>query len=259
VDCDHAQNLLHPCVDGELDLFRHLEIEHHLMDCTACAAVHERHLELRAALKSDALYHRAPAALRDWLRATPARADRSSAVPRRLARVGFAVAAAAAWVALLVWAFGRTGGLVNSVSPAAERLASELVSSHVRSLMVAHLTDVPSSDRHTVKPWFRGKLDFAPAVSDLSGQAFTLIGGRLDYLGGRPVAALVYQRRQHVINLFIWPVTDMEVGEPGRLSRQGYHLVHWVGAGMSHWAVSDLNEQELQEFADLLRNQQSGS
>jgi anti-sigma factor RsiW len=119
--------------------------------------------------------------------------------------------------------------------------------------MVNHLTDVPSSDQHTVKPWYEGKLDFSPPVVDLGPQGFTLVGGRLDYLAGRPVASLVYQRRQHVINLFVFPdQSDVEGNDS--LVRQGYNIVHWKRSGMTFWAVSDLNMSELQEFSQLLLN-----
>jgi anti-sigma factor RsiW len=141
-------------------------------------------------------------------------------------------------------------GLVVLHQPSADdRLGQELVSSHVRSLMANHALDVISTDQHTVKPWFDGKLDFAPPVKDLAAKEFPLIGGRLDYIGNRAVAALVFQRHKHVINLFIWPDAGKDSAPMSAPARQGYNIIHWSQAGMSCWTVSDLNTQELLEFA----------
>jgi anti-sigma factor RsiW len=156
---------------------------------------------------------------------------------------------------ILVFVLGWQIAGLQSRSSAEDLLVREVLSSHVRSLQVAnHQTDVSSSDQHKVKPWFQGHLDFSPPVKDLSKERFSLVGGRLDYLGDHPVAALVYKRREHFINLFIWPSSSDSAAAPAALSRQGYHLSHWTDAGLIYWAVSDLNQNELEEFVNLIRN-----
>lgn len=141
-----------------------------------------------------------------------------------------------------------------------DTLDAEVVSGHVRALMLDHLTDVASSDHHTVKPWFNGKLDFSPPVPDLARDGFPLLGGRLDYLGGRPVAALAYGRRSHLIDVFVWPAGPREPEQPERsTSRHGYGLIHWSRAGMNYWVVSDLNAMELHQLAGLLQRSDSSA
>lgn len=166
--------------------------------------------------------------------------------------VGWLVLAAS----ILIVAFGAWGlAQILSSGRHPPVLVEELLASHVRSQMLAaHLVDVESSDRHTVKPWFEGKLDYSPEVRDLAGQGFTLVGGRLDYVDHRPVAVLIYQRRKHLINLFSLPATQGSSSPPSAWTSQGYHFLSWSNSGMTYWAVSDLNETELREFVELMRN-----
>jgi anti-sigma factor RsiW len=131
-------------------------------------------------------------------------------------------------------------------------MLQNVIAGHVRSLMVNHLTDVASSDRHTVKPWFEGSLDFSPPVPDLTTQGFPLIGGRLDYLASHPVAALVYRRHQHAINLFIWPITRDTPRQQQHVTRQGYNLITWTTADLAYWAISTLNMAELKTFVSMV-------
>jgi len=249
MSCPETQELLHGYVDGELDLVRSLEMERHFRECPACAIDYENLRGIRSAMSRSLPYFHPPAGLERRLQAR-LRAEigeeqgiRRFAMPWRWA----AVAAALVLTATVTW---RTTLLSPRPS---EMLAEEVVSSHVRSLMAEHLTDVPSSERHTVKPWFSGKLDFSPVVGDFPERGFSLAGGRLDYLSGRSVAALVYHQRQHVINLFVWPAPERPDSEIQATDRQGYHVMHWTKARMNYWAVSDLNSRELQEFADLVR------
>jgi anti-sigma factor RsiW len=158
-----------------------------------------------------------------------------------------AMAACACAALALAFALGRN----SSQATGSDLLAQELVGSHVRSLMANHLADVPSTDQHTVKPWFDGRLDFAPPVRDLAAGGFPLRGGRLDYIGGRPVAALVYQRAKHIIDVFVWPAGAGSMAAPAGAERSGYNVVHWVQDGMNFWAVSDVEANQLRDFAAM--------
>jgi anti-sigma factor RsiW len=244
--CHDALNLLHPYSDGELDLVRQVEIERHLTECAECA-VKEKHLRsLRAAVSSRALYHRAPAALRSRIQLGISPVAPVTHVRRQSP---LQPAAIAAGVLLLIGASATIAMLLSRAGTSADdRIAELVVAGHVRSLQVDHLTDVASTDRHTVKPWFRGKLDFSPQVPDLSTQGYALSGGRLDYLADRPVAALVYVRGLHAINLFTWPAANDDEKAVSELARQGFHIRHWQRSGMTYWAISDLNDQEFDDF-----------
>jgi anti-sigma factor RsiW len=250
VNCRETQTLIHGYIDGELDLVKSLEIEQHLDECPACAQARARLDALRAAIKNSSLHFDAPPSLALRVQSSVRATSQGDRAPRAQPRRLLAVAASVALIVTAGW------GLVHVMSArsAEEFLTQELVASHIRSQMVpSHRFDVPSSDPHTVKPWFEGKLDFSPPVKDLAGQGFPLVGGRLDYLNNRPVAALAYQRRKHSINLFIWPSTSGSEGATTSVTRQGYHLFQWTKSGMTFWAVSDLNERELQEFVRLIQ------
>jgi len=197
--------------------------------------------------KSDleSLYYKAPESL---VRELSKKAQAYSVSSQKSSRLmGFRYAVASLGLLIL-------GGIYHFASSPSfeERTVQEVVSSHVRSMMANHLTDVISTDRHTVKPWFNGKLDFSPKVSDLAQEGFPLVGGRLDYVESRPVAALVYRRDQHVINVLTWPALQ---GEKKSLfqTRQGYNLFQWIDEGMQYWVISDLNANELKEFVERMR------
>jgi anti-sigma factor RsiW len=249
VNCEEIQRVLHGYVDGELDLVRNLEIEQHLQACSVCSGTVNQHLALRSVLRDPGLYQRAPATLEARLRASLPRPRQPRIAFPVLALRLVGVAAALAFVALLGWGAGR----LRSSVPREEMLARAVVAGHIRSLQASHLLDVISDDKHTVKPWFTRQVDFGPTVETLADQGYALLGGRLDYLDDKQAAAVVYQRRKHIINLFMWP-TPSQADEPTRaLTRQGYHLLHWSRAGLTYWVISDLNEQELQQFVELIQ------
>jgi anti-sigma factor RsiW len=259
VSCEEFDTLIHGYLDGELDLLSTLRVEAHLPECVSCARTHERHRALRSAMNSGKLYFKPPNDLAERIHLTLHQANKAEGraspsvwkvrktMPRRTWWPWMSIAATSVVVGAIAW---RLGSVASGPSPE-DLLAQEVLASHVRSLMADHLTDVPSSDQHTVKPWFNGKLDFSPPVKDLSGEGFPLVGGRLDYLKDRPVAVLVYQRRKHFINLFIWP--SAEDSRQKTVTRQGYNLFHWTQSGMTYWTMSDLNQTELQEFVRFVQ------
>jgi len=247
MNCEDYRQLIDAYADGELDSANLLGVERHLEECEACRRAHERVIYLRRAISEGSLYFSSPAGLESKLRAalSSPKPERTSWMPK----LAWASLAFAALLTIVVVGIVLTRPTTSND----DLLAKEIVSSHVRSMMANHLTDVASTDKHTVKPWFEGKLDYAPVVTDLAMDGFPLVGGRLDYVFGRPVAALVYQRNQHVINLFVFP--DQGRGEPSRklLITQGYNVFRWQDGGMMFWAVSDLNASELQEFVDKIK------
>ena len=255
MNCDRVQSLIDAYTTDELDLAATFELEQHLDGCATCAGALESLHALRRTLADTSLRYPAPPELRHrigvHLGINGSAQITSTPYRSRNKLPAIAAAAAVAMLLLLPWlALYR-----NASRSAADQLATEITASHVRSMMTDHLLDVTSTDQHTVKPWFDGKLDFAPAVTDLSPIGFPLIGGRLDYVHSRAVAAIIYKRHQHVINLFTWPApppaTDVE---PAHSQHNGFNLVMWTRHGMRYIAVSDLNPQELEQFCDALRD-----
>jgi anti-sigma factor RsiW len=244
MNCQQAKPLIDPYADGELDAAAILELEKHIHDCPACALAWRNAQALKKSLKQDSLFFTAPTELRRAIKAdlcsqlnTETRWSFWNWNWLTTATTGVATAC----LALLL--------TLSLTRPSAEqRLTQEIVSSNIRSLMADHMLDVVSTDQHTVKPWFNGKLDFSPPVKDLAAQEFSLIGGRLDYVNGRSVAALIFHRNKHVINLFIWPANEKDSKPAASPAIQGYNVIHWTNAGMTFWVVSDLNEKELMEF-----------
>jgi anti-sigma factor RsiW len=255
MNCEEIEALKHAYADRELDLVRTTEIEHHLSDCRACSQAYQNIRALSSALKSSDLYFKAPALLKRRIRESLGAENKDAPTLQR------SNAPTLFWWQWLKWGIPIAGTALiafllatSFIGPSTdERLVQEVTANHVRSLMATHLTDVTSSDQHTVKPWFDGKIDFAPPVKDLAAQGFPLVGGRLDYLQNRPVAALIYQRHKHLINLFVWPGTRNSSRAKKLVVRQGYNLIHWNESGMTFGAVSDLNPVELREFVELIK------
>lgn len=249
MECRDARELLTAHVDGELRGREALDVARHVEDCAGCAATAARLTAMRRAVGGDATRFRASSALVQRVQASLAPASSREMAPavafwRRLAIAGaFATAIAAAWGV----------GLVLTRPSADDAVVDELVASHVRSLLSGRAVDVASSDRHTVKPWFAGKVDYSPPVTDLAADGFPLVGGRVDYVQGRTATALVYRRNQHVIDLYVLPEGEGAAGSGVTAdSRQGFHVLHWARGGMSYWAVSDVEPAELARFREAL-------
>ena len=244
MECRHPRELLDAYLDAELDAAGNLDVERHLAECATCSAVVARHRALRTALRGPDLRHSAPPGLRGRLeRKLGARRSRFAAWPMQMGAIaaGLLVALAAGF------GLGRWSGDGG-------RGDQEVVAAHVRSQQADHLVDVASSDRHTVKPWFAGKLDFAPLVADFEAQGFKLIGGRLDYLDGRPAAALVFKRREHTINVFLQPRRDGSPAVPRVTEAHGFHLLHATIDGFDCRMISDAGDVELRELLRLMRS-----
>ena len=252
--CASAGELIESYLDGESDPNGKSEIQEHLTNCSSCAETHARLRKLQMDIRTHASYYDPPVDLEGRVQSALAtQAAKSEATPGRAVRRS----ASWQWLAiaasiLLTFSLALNFTLFQSHRDDHDTLARNIVSSHVRSLIGTHLLDVPSSDHHTVKPWFNGKLDFSPDVEDFASQGFPLMGGRIEYIADRPVAALVYQRRRHVINVFVWPIVST-ANSAGELTQNGYNMIHWSKAGMTYWAVSDLILSELRQFTDYYK------
>jgi anti-sigma factor RsiW len=239
--CDEAEILLHALIDGELDAGHAREVEDHIATCPRCAAQLQAYRDMSKAVAGANLRYTAPPELRRRIEASLPQAR----VPNRRAVLrGFAMGSAVSAIA----ATGLFAVILRNDDE--QRIQAEVVSAHLRSLQAGHLTDVLSTDQHTVKPWFNGRLDAAPPVVDLTAQGFTLIGGRLDYVDTRPIGAIVYRRRSHVINLFVAQTASTERRAAKIESLQGFNIRHWSERGLNYWAVSDLAKDELAEFGE---------
>jgi anti-sigma factor RsiW len=250
VACSEKEYLLHGYFDGELDLLSSLEMEEHLKTCPDCGQELNNQRTLRGVLHSEGLYERAPQRLEARIRAAVPVTEIAMAASRRRPAIRWLALAAVIAIVALVGLRILNGTQSRSSD---DLVAQEVVESHVRSLQLGHLMDVPSTDQHTVKPWFDGKIDFAPPVSDFAPQGFPLIGGRLDYLDHRNVAALVYQRRKHIINVFIWPDQTGNDQLPRAETIDGYHLIRWQQNEMEFWVISDVSQDDENQLAALLR------
>jgi anti-sigma factor RsiW len=249
--CDEVEILLHALLDGELDAGHAREVEAHIAGCPRCAAQLAAYREMSKAFAAAELHYTAPPALRRRIEESLPQA--APAPSRRAVMRGFALGSAVSALA----ATGLVAIVLRNDDDA--RINSEIVSAHLRSLQAGHLTDVLSTDQHTVKPWFNGRLDVAPPVIDLTAQGFTLIGGRLDYVDARPIGAIVYRRRLHIINLFVAQTASTEPRAATMKTFQGFNIRSWSEHGLNYWAVSDLAADELAEFGDKFQAAMKGS
>ncbi len=257
MDCNESRGLIEADTDGEIELVHHLELAAHLRSCPACTRRAEAVRNRTAALREGLPRFSAPPEMAGRIRAALAEGTAPIPVAASTSRTSgrnrslwpaLGMAASLAFAVLVGFSWG-------GVRARADRLFDEAFTSHVRSLQAGHLTDVVSTDQHTVKPWFAGKLDFSPPVTDLTEAGFPLAGGRLEEMGGRPAAALIFHRRQHTINLFIWPAgADPITARAG--ARDGFQATGWTRDGFNFFAVSDIPAAELAQFAEAFRTAQ---
>jgi len=249
MDCTETRQRLDAYLDQELDLPAVVALDEHLVSCGACQGIFASQSALQAGVRRHATYYAAPQRPGERVRAGINNAERPARLSWHWARLpqwtqlGAAVAAGAvlSWMAALEYASPRED----------ELLTEQVINGHARSVVTQHLADVASSDQHTVKPWLSSRLDFSPPVSDLAAVGFPLLGGRVDYIGNRSVAALVYRHREHLIDVFVWPDRKADRTAPIHSeSRQGYNVVRWTDGGLAFWVISDLNAAEMKAFVE---------
>ncbi|SDO80861.1 anti-sigma factor, TIGR02949 family [Ralstonia sp. 25mfcol4.1] len=262
MDCNEARHLLQATADGEVGAADSVRLERHLEDCDGCVEALSHLQALHRATRRGATYHRAPAELRARiLDALPEPAESALADPSSDAPAGWrrwfawSPPVNAALAAVTAAAVGLSLFQYNTGPSPDDLLASSIVASHVRGLISNRASDVVSTDQHTVKPWFNGRIDYAPDVRDLASAGFPLVGGRVDFVDGQRVAVLVYQRRQHPVDVFVLPGTGAGVGER---VRQGYQLESWTAGGMRYVAITDASAGDLRKFVQAWRNAEDG-
>jgi anti-sigma factor (TIGR02949 family) len=263
--CDEFHEHLDPFLDNELGLAEAQKIQQHLEQCPACEEVYAARLAVRQALQKPEVRFTSPDDLRSQIQAELSKQVRPAAQRTRrpgsfqfpnwlLPSLAGAAAVLAAWVGSNIFLTGN-----RSFNGLPATLTAQLVSDHMRSLLPNHLIDVVSTDQHTVKPWFAGKLSFSPPVYDLSDKGFKLIGGRLDYLGNQEIAAVVFQHRQHYINLFVWPKAESTRLPDTPFQKEGFNMYGWEADGLTMWAITDAAPDSLKTFVDLQKQRQAGT
>jgi anti-sigma factor RsiW len=253
MDCHEAIALLPAWSDGELDAVQSAAVEEHLLGCASCSAQRDALSALRQRIRSDIPYYTAPATLQERVRATIARAPQAAGVGVRPAHERWRWLSAGALTGSAVTVFAWVLGSAVLDWRANTDLDTEAVANHTRATLSQRLTDVSSSDRHTVKPWLSSRLDYSPPVQDFAADGLPLVGGRLDYLGGQPIATLVYRYREHTIDVFVRPFAGTVAAPMPKLSTQrGFNIAHASGNGMEWWGVSDVSADVLSMLVSRL-------